>query len=189
MSKNKKNNNIRFYTGLGLGISLLIIAFMGFGIFLFMLLYPPARLKVDNSNWWMLILDIIVTVIFPIIIVIVSIRRYFRLVIVDENGMNISLFKVLSKQYISWDEIKEISFAMRPFPCVFVSKREELFMFNYDKLVDRKGVVQIMMNKKVYNAITKYYDRPITNLTEEVIGMLDWDKERKGRKKHREKRK
>lgn len=185
MSKNKKNKNERFYTGFGFGISLLIIAFMGFGIFLFMFLYPPARLRVDNSNWWMLILDIIVTVIFPVIIIIVSIRRYFRLVIVDEKGMNISLFKVFRKQYISWDEIKEILFAIRPFPCVFVSKREELYMFNYDKLVDRKGVVQIMMNKKVYRAITKYYDKPITNLTEEMIEVLGLNKDDKPFKKKR----
>jgi len=77
----------------------------------------------------------------------------------------------VSKQ-MKWDNIAEIRYYERGIPFIFVSKTLSLENKIYDYIIKQKDVLQIQLNKKVYNALMKYIQQPIIGLTEEKLTEL-----------------
>ncbi len=91
---------------------------------------------------------------------------------IDESGIKRLIFGFIKSTEMKWDNIAEIRYYERGIPFIFVSKTLSLENKIYDYIIKQKDVLQIQLNKKVYNALMKYIQQPIIGLTEEKLTEL-----------------
>lgn len=173
MKRKRKNKyNIKFFKSPFLMGGIIFILIIGYGCFIFIATFPPARIILRTP--FLCVGTCFATVICPTFVLCGTIKRFFVKIIIDENGIETSLFKVFCKKKWAWEEIKEIFCGWRVVPWLFLSKKPDAFIDRtYEKLIKDKDLLQIeMTSKKVYRAIKHYWDKPIIGITEEVEKQL-----------------
>lgn len=167
--KKKEKESITFLSSSFMFVGVIFTFSCGVGIGLFTLLFEPCRTQLDTISWCIVGFACGVLQIF---LIIVSSRRGLSVVRIDESGIKRLIFGFIKSTEMKWDNIAEIRYYERGIPFIFVSKTLSLENKIYDYIIKQKDVLQIQLNKKVYNALMKYIQQPIIGLTEEKLTAL-----------------
>ena len=170
--KNKKTDAVTILPSLIMTIGTLLAFSLTVGIGIFVLIYDlvePGKKQLDILSWCIICL---MSGVYPIALILVSSRRGLSLIKIDKNGIRRLVFGFIKSVEMQWDNIAEIRYYERGLPFIIISKTQHLEGKSYNRIVMRRDVIQIQLNKKAYEAITKYIQQPIIGLTEEKLTEL-----------------
>lgn len=165
----------RFFASVSMMIGMIFMLIMLYGFLCFILFFPDIREQLKDKVI-MYAFPIFATGFCPTAAFIITARRWFTLLEIDEKGIKTSLFHFFYRKRISWDELKEIRYYERISPFLFFSKNVSLEGMAYDDIIKRKDVIQASLTLELYRAIRENTDKQIVNLSEEMIKMYGLDK-------------
>ena len=174
MKKQKELNKTVIYASKFIMSGLIFMLVLGSGLFIFIILYDKfVNPQLSVALWIALILMMIVV---PIIAFILSANRGFLRIEIDEKGIKTSLFHFFRKRDFLWEDLKEIACYSMIYPFIIFSKSEIPDYMPYSKVIRRKDVITVQLNRKLYKAILRFTDKPISYLSEDLIDFLKLDK-------------
>ena len=144
----------------------------GYGVFIFIHVYPDSRAQIISSivsfDIYALAYYIFAFVIggLPTILLIMCfVQGLFSVVTIDAVGVRRSLFGKFCKREMTWEEVVEIRFFPRVTPYILFTNKdlsnENLFPKN---VIAHKNIIAVEMRKKVIDAIERFTDK-------EIVGM------------------
>lgn len=142
---------------------IIIIIALCFALFLFMMIHEPARAQTLENPLYLVVL-VFFTVFLPIVCFIFAVPRFLTLLEIDESGIKTSVFHILKRKKVLWNEVWEVRYYFRVLPFIFVAVNGSLYGLTYEEIVKRKDVIQITLTKKVLEAFKAYCPLDIINL-------------------------
>lgn len=174
--KKKDEYNVKFYNSPFLMVGYIFMLILSYGLVMFIYILA---VKIENVGQQFEerpifhFVFIAIFIVFPTILFICVAHRGFTKIEVSERGVETSLFRIFRKRHLTWSEIEEITYFSWELGWIFLStKAGEAYKKTYNQLIKNKHLMQIQLTKKVYKAITHYYDKPIIGLTEKQIKNL-----------------
>ena len=147
------------------------------GFFIFLLVYEPISIGLLSSIPALVVLIISLGV-GPLFILIVSLKPFFSIITVDENGISRSFLGAFWKLHISWDEMAEVCYYVALLECLVFSKSQKLTMVRRSKWYRVKDTIHIALGKKRYAVIAQYLQQPILGMPEVVKDRLEGSKKK-----------
>lgn len=175
MHNNKEIKKIKIFSSVPMMGGMIFMLILSYGLFLFVMLYEPARIQMLDNPWYIVIMSLF-TVIAATFAFIYTARRWFTLLVIDSRGIKTSLFHFFYRKVIPWDNVKEILYYERLSPFIFITDGESLQNLTYEEIIKRKDVLQISLTSKLYKMISSYSSKPILGLTQEKIDFLKLEK-------------
>jgi hypothetical protein len=175
MHNNKEIKKIKIFSSVPMMGGMIFMLILSYGLFLFVMLYEPARIQMFE-NLLSLVILCIGTIGLSTIAFIYTARRWFTLLVIDSKGIRTSLFHFFYRKVIPWENVKEILYYERLSPFIFITDGESLQNLTYEEIIKRKDVLQISLTSKLYKMISSYSSKPILGLTQEKVDFLKLEK-------------
>lgn len=175
MHDDKEIKKIKIFSSVPMMGGMIFMLILSYGLFLFVMLYEPARIQMFENPFSLVILCI-GTIGLASIAFIYTAKRWFTLLVIDGKGIRTSLFHFFYRKVIPWDNVTEILYYERLAPFIFLTDGESLQNLTYEEIIKRKDTLQISLTPKVYKIISSYSCKTILGLTRDKIDLLKLEK-------------
>ncbi len=106
---------------------------------------------------------------FVLVVMVVALRRFYMIVKLTDNGLKSAILGKLFTHEIKWEEIVELRYYKTLLPMIFISKDHHFRNKSIIKTMLNDRVIVLPLRKGVYEFIIAHTDKPIVDLTEEII--------------------
>ena len=182
--KKKDKSSVTIFTSkfLTIGVTLIVLPLLGLG--LFTVIYEPIRTGIGVLTWCIMGFF---CGLLPLLLLTFGARECFSVIRIDKSGVKLLAYGFIKLIEMNWDDIAEIRYHEKlasPFvkaflPFVLISKTKSLSGKTLYYAEKQKDILQIQMNKKIYDIICNYAMQPIEGLTEEKLTELKWTNQKK----------
>lgn len=169
--KKKQYTKIRIVPSVTLMFGLIFLYVLSYGVGLFIVIFEPCRSQLLYEHPFVFCFCIFICFVCPIGVFFGTLRRVWSIVTIDEKGIRRVVFGKFFKMEMTWEEIKEIRYYQQVLPFLFISKNislDGMCMDKYNKILKRHDVIQIGISDKIFNVITRYYDKRILSLPDAI---------------------
>lgn len=160
---------IKIFSSKILACGICLIVLCSYGLLIFCLMWDKVK---EDFLWYHWIIFVFYTGLLPTMALILSAKKVFAIITINDKGIKRSVFKIFFKYEMQWNEINEIRYVEHGLPFLFFSKNKNINEMNFNVLTKQKEIIGFALNRKVYKILKQYIEQPIEGLDEDKIKKL-----------------